>query len=50
VSGITPVSRAIKRAEMKDVQQGILPPNMKKPDVNNIIENKRAARVKNLGD
>jgi hypothetical protein len=35
---------------MKKVEQGVFPPNMKKPDAENIIEHKREARIKNLGD
>ncbi len=50
VSNFQPVALKIEKPEMRKVEQGILPPNMKKPDVNNIVEHKRIARVKDLGN
>jgi len=50
MSSFLPDSRKIEKAGMKKIEQGVYPPNMKKPDVKNIVENKRQARVKNLGD
>jgi len=50
VADFQPVSLKIEKPEMRKVEQGILPPNMKKPDVNNIAEHKRVARVKVLGN
>ncbi|MES2620954.1 MAG: hypothetical protein V4615_08880, partial [Bacteroidota bacterium] len=50
VGSFQPVGRKIEGAAMKKVEQGILPPNMKKPDVNNIVEHRREARVKDVGN
>ncbi len=50
IADLRPVSTKIEKAEMKKVEQGVFPPNMKLPDVNNIIENNVSARVKNLNE
>jgi hypothetical protein len=50
VSNFNPIASKIEKPEMGKVEQGVFPPNMKKPDAENIIEHKREARVKNLGD
>lgn len=38
------------KAKMTEVEQGIMPPNMAKPDVGNVKENKRETKTVNLCD
>jgi hypothetical protein len=44
------VAHKIEKPEMGKVEQGIFPPNMTKPNAQNIVEHQREVRVKNLGD
>jgi hypothetical protein len=48
VNVMNPVSKKAEKAEMKKVEQGVFPPNMKKPDSGNIIQYKREVRIKKL--
>jgi hypothetical protein len=49
VNNFTHTSKRIEKAGMQKVEQGIVPPNMKKPDAGNITENKReAVKANNL--
>jgi outer membrane protein assembly factor BamB len=48
VKNFQPVSEKIEKAEMKKVEQGVTPPNMKKADTQNITEYKREVRTKKI--
>jgi hypothetical protein len=48
VGNFQPAQTKVEKARTEKVEQGVFPPNMKKPDVNNIKETKREVRGKNL--
>jgi len=48
VANFQTTQHKIENAKTEKVEQGVFPPNMTKPDVKNISENKRLVRSKNL--
>jgi hypothetical protein len=47
-SNFTVTAKGIGKSAMTEVDQGITPPNIKKPDANSILEGKRQTRTKGL--